>query len=84
MLESITPIGVEKQFLSSNTVNTSNIKCAQRGLFFYIRRQLFVPYLCATGGAVTSALAMNKMTKVKINYLIKAVTCFSFSMYHHW
>lgn len=26
-------------------------------------RQLFIPYLCATGGAVTSALAMNKMTK---------------------
>ena len=32
-------------------------------------RQLFIPYLCATGGAVTSALAMNKMTKVSLRFI---------------
>ena len=44
--------------LPQPTPNTLHI------FFMHVYRQLFIPYLCATGGAVTSALAMNKMTKV--------------------
>lgn len=62
MPESTILIEVERRCHSSK--NTIQVVLTMDDCAFPSYRQLFIPYFCATGGAVTSALAMNRMVKV--------------------